>query len=97
MFGRKQGRGAIVIGGVVVADTIQCCHCGYIFEYRAGSGKKRGWCFKCNAMTCGREKCDVCIPYEVQIEFMEGNINSANRKYYEDWLKINKKYNETKE
>lgn len=53
-------------------DTVQCVHCGYVWEFIPGSGRGRGFCLKCNGMTCGAETCNVCIPLEARIEHLEG-------------------------
>lgn len=52
-------------------DTVQCCHCGRHWVYTPGSGRKRGFCLKCHAITCGSQKCDSCIPIEQQLENRE--------------------------
>ena len=52
-------------------DTVQCCHCGRHWVFEPGSGRKRGYCLKCNAITCGNERCDLCVPIEAQIDNME--------------------------
>ena len=60
---------------VVEQHTITCCHGAHVFIIRPGSGKERGWCFMCNASTCGRKECDSalngCIPFEKKIEAKE--------------------------
>lgn len=70
-FERKPA-GVIIIGGEEVAHTRMCCHCGTHFVSVKGSGKVRGWCTLCTAITCGDPKCDPCVPYELRIEVMEG-------------------------
>jgi hypothetical protein len=57
--------------GSVVATTKQCCHCGNHFISKKGSGKMRGWCTKCSAITCGKIKCCVCVPFEKKLELAE--------------------------
>lgn len=73
MFGYKYRKesGAIVIDGHHVASTTQCVHCGAHFQVIPGSGKKRGTCFNCNGVLCGRKKCFTCLPFEIQIEHQE--------------------------
>jgi len=39
-------------------DTIQCCHCGMHWIFKPGSGRVRGYCLLCNAITCGHPRCD---------------------------------------
>ncbi len=53
------------------ADTKQCCHCGGHFIPVKGSGKIRGWCRKCHAMTCGKLECCKCEPFEEKLKTME--------------------------
>jgi hypothetical protein len=64
-------QGAIVINGREVAETRQCCHCGQHYVSVKGSGKRRGFCRYCFAVTCGAAACDVCVPMEKQLEIME--------------------------
>lgn len=42
---------------VVTADTVACIHCGYNWVWQPGSGKRRGFCMKCNGLVCGRPAC----------------------------------------
>jgi hypothetical protein len=51
--------------------THSCCHCGYTWVWRKGSGKKRGVCLLCNGHTCGKPECDRCVPLEQWIENVE--------------------------
>jgi hypothetical protein len=44
-------------GQRVEGETRQCCHCQFIWEYKPGSGIRRGWCLKHNGFLCGREEC----------------------------------------
>ena len=64
--------GAIIVDGIQVASTHQCCHCGGHFQSVKGSGTKRGFCLKCMKVTCGAEQCDPCLPFEKQLAMMEG-------------------------
>lgn len=41
------------------------------FFVEAGSGKKRGWCMRCAAATCGQHKCDQCIHWKKKMELIE--------------------------
>lgn len=72
--------GGILSDGIQVASTIMCCHCGAHFVSQRGSGIKRGYCLNCSAITCGKEPCMTCIPFEAQLEIMEGNQRTI-RKY----------------
>lgn len=57
--------------GVTEVETLQCCHCGGHWNFQKGSGRRRGFCFKCSAVTCGSKTCDTCIPQEKFIEQLE--------------------------
>lgn len=65
-------KGTIIIteemGKVIEHETHQCVHCGKHWILIPGSGKDRGYCLKCNGLTCGRKECDPCRPYMKQIE-----------------------------
>ncbi len=63
--------GHILIDNVEVASTKQCCHCGAHFVSVKGSGKIRGFCTHCMAITCGDVNCDPCVPFEKKIEEYE--------------------------
>lgn len=52
-------------------DTLQCCHCQRIWVVEPGSGKQRGFCLKCNQVTCGSKECGECVPFEKKIELYE--------------------------
>ncbi len=67
----KKVHGHIIVDGQVVADTVQCCHCGNHWIPTPGSGKVRGYCVKCDALTCGAEECDPCQPFEHKLELFE--------------------------
>lgn len=74
MFGKgdnRKAKGAILVDGKLVAETHQCVHCGKHFTVQPGSGKMRGFCLKCMGPTCGAKECDICRPYEKQIEEIE--------------------------
>lgn len=70
--------GVILMDGQEVAHTRQCCHGGEHFISIKGSGKRRGWCTNCKAITCGRPECDVCVPYEERISLIEGKDRKKN-------------------
>ena len=55
----------------VECDSLRCCHCGAHFWVTPGSGKRRGFCMRCGAVTCGQEKCDACVPLEQMLENVE--------------------------
>jgi hypothetical protein len=39
------------------ADWLQCCHCQMNWKVLPGSGEKRGWCYSCGQVTCGKPRC----------------------------------------
>lgn len=47
----------------------QCVHCGRHVQYQPGSGRLRGWCWRCNGMFCGPD-CEKCVAKEQQLENM---------------------------
>jgi hypothetical protein len=67
--------GYIIVDGQEVAHTKQCCHCNAHFVSIKGSGKIRGHCMLCNAITCGAPACDFHIPFEAKLELTEGTKN----------------------
>lgn len=70
-------------------ETLRCVHCGLHWVRVPGSGRKRGFCMRCNGVTCGAEACDPCVPYEARIELMEGaKKGQPARKYAEEFQKI---------
>jgi hypothetical protein len=64
--------GFIIVDGQEVAHTKQCCHCNNHFVSVKGSGKIRGRCMLCNAITCGAPACDTHVPFEKKLEVVEG-------------------------
>lgn len=57
----------------IEAETISCVHCQFTWIVQPGSGRRRGFCFRCNGPTCGKKKCtDKCAPWEMQMEIVEG-------------------------
>ena len=67
----KNPHGVIVVNGMNVADTKQCCHCDGHFIVQKGSGRKRGWCKNCHEVHCGGPKCWVCVPFEKKMDLLE--------------------------
>lgn len=55
-------------GPTVEHDTLQCVHCGGHFIVRRGSGTRRGFCMKCNGVTCGGANCWECRPYQKLVD-----------------------------
>lgn len=68
----RRPHGHIIIDGVEIASTKQCCHCGRHYTSIRGSGIKRGFCLKCMGPTCGKPRCDRCIPHRAWLEHWEG-------------------------
>ena len=58
-------------GEVEEIDTFTCPHCNAIQLIRPGSGTQRGYCFRCNKPTCGKEGCLTCVPFERKLEEVE--------------------------
>ena len=70
--------GYIIVDGVEVARTKQCCHCGMHFVSRKGSGVIRGYCFECERIICGAETCNIHIPVEARLDIIDGgNVSEA--------------------
>lgn len=80
---RARASGAILFqdehGNERQEDTMQCCHCGGHWVRRPGSGKVRGFCLRCNDVTCGGPRCDDCIPQELLMEITEQRISLAGK------------------
>lgn len=64
--------GALLVDGVQVASTLACPHCSGHFTMVRGSGRKRGYCLSCGAVTCGSPECDVCVPVEEKLNYLSG-------------------------
>lgn len=60
--------------GMTEGVTLQCAHCGMHWQAQPGSGRQRGWCFKCAAPSCGKRVCESeCVPQEKWLEIWEGS------------------------
>ena len=60
-------------------DTLTCCHCNKVWVVQHGSGKARGFCYRCNRVTCGGPGCLECVPIEKRIVFYErGQLRSLD-------------------
>lgn len=66
----RRPAGHILIGSEVVADTLQCVHCGAHWIPQAGSGIVRGFCRLCMGPVCG-VACAVCVPFEKKLDLAE--------------------------
>ena len=64
---------------VFESDLHQCCHCQHTWRYQPGSGIRRGFCYRCNGVTCGQGACDTCYPHEQQLEDLEAIGNRTKR------------------
>jgi hypothetical protein len=71
----SRGKGTLLVtsvDGETEQHTITCCHCNAIFVIKVGSGTERGYCFMCNAPTCGKRRCsEECVPFMKRIEETE--------------------------
>jgi len=67
----RKATSAIIIAGNHVADGLRCVHCGHVWIPVVGSGRKRGYCLKCNGVTCGGNECEACYPFEKRLEDYE--------------------------
>jgi len=54
-------------GPPVERDTLQCVHCEKHWLVMPGSGRKRGWCMRCNGPSCGAKECMECRPADVLV------------------------------
>lgn len=61
----------------VQRDTLQCCHCQRVWVVHPGSGRRRGFCLKCNGPTCGAESCGECVPIGKRIELFEQGLRAS--------------------
>lgn len=64
----------------VTVGTMCCAHCNRHWIYQPGSGRRRGWCGRCAAFTCGSDKCSKCVPIEQWLENVEGGKPEDFRK-----------------
>lgn len=46
-------------GFKTTGELRQCAHCQFSWEYKPGSGDRRGWCLKCHAFICARPECEA--------------------------------------
>ncbi len=67
----RRPHGHVIVDGRVMADTVCCAHCGAHFVMRRGSGIRRGFCTKCDGITCGSAGCVACTPVEARIDERE--------------------------
>ena len=60
--------------GDVHIDVLTCCHCQRAWVYKPGSGAKRGFCMRCNRVTCGCQACEECVPFEKRLDLFEKGL-----------------------
>jgi ribosomal protein L37AE/L43A len=70
----RKPHGLVIVNGQEVASTLQCPHCGGHFVSRKGSGIRRTFCLKCQAVTCGNFACDPCRPFAEALERSMGRM-----------------------
>jgi hypothetical protein len=60
-------------GSPIVRDLVSCVHCGYVWIWETGSGRRRGFCMSCNGLVCGHKACvaNGCVHRMRGIENME--------------------------
>ncbi len=61
-------------GRDIEQDTYQCCHCGQHVPVEAAPGEQRGFCPKCNGVTCGNAQCHKHYPFEQKLTDYEKGI-----------------------
>lgn len=71
----RHPHGIVIVNGREVATTLQCCHCGLHFVSRKGSGITRGFCMRCEAVTCGKKECvEACRPWVESMGMSQGRM-----------------------
>lgn len=70
----RKPHGVILVDGKEVASTLQCPHCGGHFISRKGSGHRRTFCLRCQAVTCGNLACDPCRPFAAELQDFQNRI-----------------------
>ena len=78
----RSPKGFLICEGNVVAETLQCCHCGGHFVVNPGSGRRRGFCTQCGSVTCGAPSCDACVPTEAWLENVEAGRREDFRRIF---------------
>jgi hypothetical protein len=53
----RHPHGIVIVNGQEVACTLMCPHCGEHFVSRKGSGIRRSFCMRHEAVTCGKPAC----------------------------------------
>lgn len=70
-FERKP-HGIVIVDGKEVAHTLKCPHCGAQFVSRKGSGIRRTFCLRHQAVTCGSA---ACMKDCVDVYTLEGTLS----------------------
>lgn len=74
-------------GQVIEHDLMQCVHCQATWRYQPGSGRKRGWCRKCDGPLCGKPACfQSCTPIEMLMEQADKAIAQQQAEAPALWL-----------
>ena len=78
---RGRAAGTLIVhpkdgGREVQRDTVQCVHCSYSWVYLPGSGRIRGWCWRCHGIICGQPCCEArgCVSLEQELVLLEQGI-----------------------
>lgn len=69
----RHPHGIIVVNGQEVAHTLMCPHCGEHFRSVKGSGARRSFCMRHEAVTCGK---DFCISNCVDVFSEYGTLST---------------------
>lgn len=80
--------GYIIVDGQEIAQTKQCCHCGNHFVSVKGSGKIRGHCMLCNKITCGAPACDIHVPFEAKLDYIDKGAGLKSNKWDGEIVRI---------
>ena len=84
----KKPSGVLLLDNKEVGHTIMCCHGGEHFLSVKGSGARRGYCTRCKKVTCGAERCNVCIPFEERLNLTDGTISPLKTKYSRELMQL---------
>jgi hypothetical protein len=68
-------------GPVTTTDLVRCVHCGYCWLFVKGSGRRRGFCTRCNGLCCGRRECVErgCCHWRQQLDNLEARRPLGHR------------------
>lgn len=59
--------------------TTRCVHCCTPFKLRPGSGIRRGFCYNCNGMHCGKPACRGCEKGNGNWEFRFAELEGTRK------------------